>query len=115
LVCFLKGKNMVFTGDALGSGNGVWLFSYNNFISYIESIEKLIKYIEDPVNEIDTKKLTIYGGHSWQKGKMEKLTSKYIYDMQTLIKLIGEGKANEEKTTYNKYLVKIYQDNQHED
>ena len=103
-ILFLKGKNLVFTGDALGSGNGVWLFSYNNFISYNESIDKLIKYIEDPVNEIDTKKLTIYGGHSWQKGKLEMLTSQYIYDMQTLIKMIGEGKAIEEKTTYNKYL-----------
>ena len=103
-ILFLKGKNMVFTGDALGSGNGVWLFSYNNFLSYTESIDKLIKYIEDPINEIDIKKLIIYGGHSWQKGKMDLLTSQYIYDMQTLIKMIGEGKANEEKTTYNKYL-----------
>lgn len=103
-IFFLKGKNLVFTGDAIGSGNGVWLFSYDSFMLYKESIKKLIKYILDPANEVDAEKLIIYGGHYWQKGKMEKLTGKYIFDMQTLIDKIGEGKADEEKVTYNKYL-----------
>lgn len=103
-IFFLKGKNIVFTGDAIGSGNGVWLFSYNSFLSYKESIDRLVNYIRDPVNKIDTGKLVIYGGHYWQKGEKEKLTAQYIFDMQTLIGKIGEGKADEEKVTYNKYL-----------
>lgn len=29
--------------------------------------------------------LVIHGGHSWQRGQLEKLTAQYVYDMQTLI------------------------------
>jgi glyoxylase-like metal-dependent hydrolase (beta-lactamase superfamily II) len=103
-VFFLKDKNLAFTGDALGSGNGVWLFSYDSFLSFKESMDKLIKYLEDPANKIDTGKLIVYGGHFWQKGTREKLDIKYINDMQSLIRRIGEGTADEEKVTYNKYL-----------
>lgn len=103
-IFFLRGKNLVFTGDAIGSGNGVWLFSYDSFIAYISSIDKLVNYIRDRVNGIDTMKLVVYGGHYWQKGKTEKLGSQYIFDMQTLIEKIGQGSAVEEKVTYNKYL-----------
>lgn len=92
-IFILKGKNMIFSGDAIGSGNGVWLFNYESFITYSKGIENLVKYIEDPANLIDSKKLVIYGGHAWQKGKLDKLTSSYIYDMQTLIKKIGENSA----------------------
>ena len=103
-VYFLAGKNLVFTGDAIGSGNGVWLFNYDSFLTYKESIGKLIKYIRDPANNIDLNKLTIFGGHYWQKGEADRLTSQYIFDMQTLIEKIGEGTAEEEKVPYNKYL-----------
>ena len=94
----------MFTGDALGSGNGVWLFSVSSFLAYKESIDRLANYISEPGNNINTEKLVIYGGHYWQKGKMDKLTGQYISDMQILIKKIGDGSASEEKTTYNKYL-----------
>ena len=90
---FLKGKNLVFSGDALGSGSGVWLFNYESFISYIKGIEDLIKYIENPLNRINRNKLVIYGGHYWQRGQMEKLTSRYVYDMKTLIEKIRLGNA----------------------
>ncbi len=103
-IFFLKGKDLVFTGDAIGSGNGVWLFSYKSFIAYKASIDRLINYIRDPGNGIDTGKLVVYGGHYWQKGKTEKLSSQYIFDMQTLVEKIGQGSAEEEKVTYNKYL-----------
>lgn len=96
---FIKDKNMVFSGDAIGSGSGVWLFTYENFISYKPGIENLIKYIEDPANLIDPEKLVIYGGHAWQKGNVEKLTRQYIYDMQTLIEKIGLGTAEIEPRT----------------
>ncbi len=103
-IFFLKDRNLLFTGDALGSGNGVWLFSEKSFLSYKESIDKLVKYVNDPENNINSEKLIFYGGHYWQKGKMEKLTGQYITDMQLLIRKIGDGSASEEKTTYNKYL-----------
>ncbi|HEX2967572.1 MAG TPA: MBL fold metallo-hydrolase [Bacteroidales bacterium] len=103
-IFFLKEKNLVFTGDAIGSGNGVWLFNYDSFITYRNSIDRLIKYIKAPDNKVNTENLTIYGGHYWQKGNAEKLTSQYIFDMQTLIGKIGNGEATKEKVTYNKYL-----------
>jgi glyoxylase-like metal-dependent hydrolase (beta-lactamase superfamily II) len=90
---FIKGRDMVFTGDALGSGNGVWLFGYESFITYTKSIENLIRYIEDPANKINPEKLIIYGGHYWQRGKQEKLTASYIYDMRTLIEKMRLGTA----------------------
>lgn len=93
---FLKDKNLVFTGDAIGSGSGVWLFNYDSFITYIKGIGNLIQYIENPNNHIDPERLVVYGGHYWQRGKREKLTSQYIYDMKTLIERIGSGNAETE-------------------
>lgn len=90
---FLKGKDLVFTGDAIGSGSGVWLFDYESFGRYIAGVDKLISYIEDPLNGIDAGKLVIHGGHAWQKGNLENLTSQYIYDMRTLIQKMSEGTA----------------------
>lgn len=92
---FIKGKDMVFTGDALGSGNGVWLFSYESFIKYTRSIENLIRYLEDPANEINLEKLVVYGGHYWQRGSLEKLDARYIYDMKTLIDKMKQGNSEE--------------------
>ncbi|MBN2590051.1 MAG: MBL fold metallo-hydrolase [Sedimentisphaerales bacterium] len=96
---FLKDKNLVFSGDAIGSGSGIWLFNNDSFFAYIKGIENLIKYIEAPSNNIDTKKLVIHGGHAWQKGELEKLTSQYIYDMKTLIEKIGQGNAETTRST----------------
>ena len=94
---FLKDKNLVFSGDAIGSGSGVWLFNYESFISYNKGIDNLIEYLEDPANRIDLEKLVIHGGHSWQVGTLEKLTVQYVYDMQTLIERIGLGIAETEE------------------
>lgn len=92
---FLKSRNMVFTGDALGSGSGVWLFNYDSFITYAESIDNLIMYLEDPVNKINLEKLVLYGGHYWQRGTQEKLTARYVYDMRTLVEKIKQGESEE--------------------
>lgn len=93
---FLKDRNLAFSGDAIGSGSGVWLFDKESFFTYSKGIDDLISYIEDPVNNIDRDKLVFHGGHSWQVGKLEKLTSQYLYDMRTLIERIGQGSAAEE-------------------
>lgn len=93
---FLEGRDLVFSGDAIGSGSGVWLFNYESFLTYKKGIEKLIGYIEDPVNRINREKLVIHGGHAWQSAGTGKLTAQYIYDMRTLIGKIGDGTAETE-------------------
>jgi len=92
---FLKGRDIVFTGDALGSGSGVWLFNYDSFIKYTKSIDDLIRYIEDTENLVNPEKLILYGGHYWQRGSREKLSGKYIYDMKTLVEKIRKGTSEE--------------------
>jgi len=102
---FLQDGNLVFTGDAIGSGSGVWLFDYESFLAYSESVDELIAYVQDPVNHIDPERLVIHGGHSWQRGTLAKLTVQYIYDMQTLIERIGQGTAEaEEMSTFIPFL-----------
>ncbi len=95
-VFFLRNKNLVFTGDAIGSGSGVWLFSKESFLKYRDGIEHLIGYIEDPSNRIDPENLEIHGGHAWQRGNIEQLSGRYVYDMRTLIERIGQGTAEME-------------------
>jgi hydroxyacylglutathione hydrolase len=95
-VFFLKNKNFAFTGDAVGSGSGVWLFNYESFFAYRDGIENLIAYLEYPANGIDPDKLEIHGGHAWQRGNLEKLTARYVYDMRTLIEKMGLGIAESE-------------------
>jgi hydroxyacylglutathione hydrolase len=95
-VFFLKNKNLAFTGDAIGSGSGVWLFNYKSFIVYRDSVEKLVAYLENPQNHIDLEKLEIHGGHAWQRKGLKKLTAQYVYDMRTLIERMGRGTAESE-------------------
>ncbi len=95
-IFFQEGKNLVFTGDAIGSGSGVWLFNEESFYTYIGAIDKLIAYIENASNNIDREKLRIYGGHYWQCRQTGDLTEQYIYDMQTLIKEMRKGTAKVE-------------------
>lgn len=92
-VYFLEGSNRVFTGDAVGSGSGVWLFTPESFFRYAESIDRLIAYVEDPACGLDPEHLTLYGGHYWQRGRQEHLGMQYLRDMRTLIERIREGRA----------------------
>lgn len=102
---FLKDKDLVFSGDAIGSGSGVWLFNEQSFYTYKNSIDKLIAYIQNPANHIDTDKLQIYGGHFWQGKQVGQLTAQYIYDMRTLIQEMGKGTAQpEEMSSFIKFL-----------
>ncbi len=91
------GKNLVFSGDAIGSGSGVWLFNEESFYVYKESINKLIATMEDTVNHLDPDKLLIYGGHYWQGKEVGELTGQYIYDMRTLIGEMKKGTAEMEE------------------
>jgi Zn-dependent hydrolases, including glyoxylases len=99
---FLRGKHLVFTGDGIGSGNGVWIFSAEGFAQYRRSIDRLIDYIRNPDHEIDEDQLLIFGGHYWQKREKEKLTMRYILDMQKLIAEIKAGTAREERVQFGR-------------
>lgn len=101
---FLKGKNLLFSGDGIGSGNGVWIFSADGFARFRQSVGRLIDYIRDPAHVVDESRLLVFGGHHWQKSEKGKLTMQYIVDMQALIGEIKAGRAREEKVTFNKYL-----------
>lgn len=106
VVFFLDGKNTMFTGDAIGSGHGVWIFNREGFDEYVQAVPKLITYIENPDNGINQDALQIYGGHYWQKDWLElpegkELDMQYIRDMQTLIEQIKEGSAYSEPSNLN--------------
>lgn len=95
-VFFPSGRNMVFTGDAIGSGSGVWLFDEASFPVYRRSIDALLAYIGDRTSGIDSERLVIHGGHAWQRGDLDRLTVQYVYDMRTLIQRIAAGTAEAE-------------------
>lgn len=101
---FLRGKHLLFSGDGLGSGNGVWIFSADGFAQYRQTIDRLIAHIRTPGNGIDESRLLVFGAHYWQKREKEKLTMRYILDMQQLIGEIKAGTAREEKVTFGPYL-----------
>ncbi|MCQ2182446.1 MAG: MBL fold metallo-hydrolase [Bacteroidales bacterium] len=98
MVFFLKGRDIVFTGDAIGSGHGVWIFNTDAFDNYYFAVPHLIDYINDPANGIDKSKLKIYGGHYWQRDwldlkKNEELGYEYIEQMNQLLDQIVAGTA----------------------
>lgn len=98
MVYFVEGANICFTGDAIGSGQGVWIFNKEGFLQYTQSIPKLMAYIQDPANGIDKDKLLIYGGHYHQRSGMQiedgqEMGWWYLEETQELINQIGEGTA----------------------
>ena len=94
-IFFVADKDIVFTGDAIGSGSGVWIFSAEAFAQYKQGITRLINYIDNPANGINREKLIIYGGHSWQGVALWPLGTRYILDMGELIKHIEAGNGYE--------------------
>lgn len=101
-IYFLEGQNMVFTGDAIGSGGGLWIFSTEGFESFLEGFASFVDYIFDKRNGIDADALIIYGGHFWQKQKvnLENLGIQYIQDMYQLLVMMGEGTAESSPVSF---------------
>ena len=56
----LKDENFVFTGDAVGSGGGLWLFDYDSFDLFYGSFRSFMEYIRNPANNISEKQLTLW-------------------------------------------------------
>ena len=64
MVFFLPGQNLLFSGDAIGSGHGVWIFNEEGFNEYVSAVPHLLAALEERgVGD----KLKVYGGHYWQK------------------------------------------------
>ena len=104
----IQGHDLMFTGDAIGSGQGVWIFHAEGFRQYVDGVSHLIEWIEDPTNGINTEALQIFGGHYWQKSglpesmKGKELGMTYLYDMNQLIENIKDGTAVTEPVEFGR-------------
>ena len=101
VVFYMHGNNILFSGDAIGSGHGVWIFNTDAFTKYAAAVPHLIGWIENPENDVNAEKLRIYGGHYWQRDWLPELGDKemgmtYLRDMQQLVNEISEGTASTE-------------------
>lgn len=106
MVFFLDGQNLAFSGDAIGSGHGVWLFDRGCYDNYLGGLVNLVSYIENPANGIDQKALKFYGGHFWQKDWFPEMGDdvfgmEYLRDMQQLVLNIADGSAETEASNLN--------------
>lgn len=115
----VKGRNLLLTGDAIGSGHGVWIFNTEGFNLYREAVPHLVSYVTDPQNGIDSTALRIFGGHYWQKDWMDQarqgqnaptltpleegkeLGMNYLRDMEQLVKQIEASQATSEPSGLN--------------
>lgn len=101
MVFYMHGNDILFTGDAIGSGHGVWIFNSENYKKYSSAVPHLIEWIENPENGVNIEKMRIYGGHYWQRDWLPELEGKemgmsYIRDMQQLLNNIENGSATTE-------------------
>ena len=102
VVFSIQGRNLMFTGDAIGSGQGVWIFHKDGYKQYAASVPQLIEWVENPSNGINTESLRIYGGHYWQRVGLpemkegEELGMTYLRDMNQLIENINAGTVTSE-------------------
>ena len=96
MVFLLQGHDLLFTGDAVGSGHGVWLFNEDAFYQYVSAVPYLIESLEE--RGVNPDKLQIYGGHYWQKDwlklpKGKELGMEYLREMKQLCDEIESGTA----------------------
>ena len=92
----LKEQNLLFTGDAVGSGHGVWIFNEDGFNQYVTSVPSLIETLD--ALGVDPDRLKIYGGHYWQKDWLklpegQELGMEYLRDMKALLDEMEAGTA----------------------
>ena len=95
---FVKGHNLLFTGDAVGSGHGVWIFNTEGFDQYVKAVPHLIAWLKNPENGVDLDALKVFGGHYWQKDwlnlpKGRDLGMEYLDDMKALLDEMEAGTA----------------------
>ena len=113
MVFYLNEYNILFSGDAIGSGHGVWIFNEESFYKYVSAVPHLIAWLENPENGVNLKKLRIFGGHYWQRDWLPELKGremgmKYIYDMQELLFQIERGTAATEPSGLDVRMLDTY-------
>ena len=111
MVYLLQGRDLLFSGDAVGSGHGVWLFNANNFDNYVSAVPYLIEVLEE--RGVNEKRLKIYGGHYWQKDwlnlpKGTELGMQYLRDMKALCDEIESGTAATEPSNLGRPGLETY-------
>lgn len=109
MVFFVEGKDICFSGDAIGSGQGVWLFNMDCFKEYTIGVPKLLAYINDPANGINKDNLIFWGGHYHQRSGLdpaigETMGYSYLEQSQELINQILDGTAESVPVSFNKIL-----------
>ena len=113
MVYYLDGHNLLFTGDAVGSGHGVWIFNEDGFYNYVSAVPHLIEWLEDPEHGVDLDALQIYGGHYWQKDwltlpKGREIGMEYLREMQQLVNDIEAGTASAEPSNLGRQGLDTY-------
>ena len=109
MVYLIKDQNLLFTGDAIGSGHGVWIFNTDGFYQYVSAVPYLIEYLEKSGANLD--KLKIYGGHYWQKDWIKpdrELGMEYIRDMKALLDEMEAGTAATEPSNLGRPNLDTY-------
>lgn len=113
MVFYLHGNNILFSGDAVGSGHGVWIFNEDSFYKYVSAVPHLLAWLEDPENDVDTKHLRIFAGHYWQRDWLPELRGKemgmtYLRDMKQLLDEIESGTAATEPSGLDHPVLDTY-------
>jgi len=111
MVFLLKDQNLLFTGDAVGSGHGVWIFNRDGFNQYVSAVPYLIEYLEE--SGVNPDKLRIYGGHYWQKDWLNlpqgrELGMEYLRDMKALLDEMEAGTAATEPSNLGRPNLDTY-------
>ena len=107
----LKDQNLLFTGDAVGSGHGVWIFNEDGFNQYVTAVPYLIEFLRE--REVDPDALKVYGGHYWQKDWLnlpegEELGMEYLLDMKELLDEMEAGTAATEPSNLGRPGLETY-------
>ena len=110
-VYLLKGQDLLFTGDAIGSGHGVWIFNTDGFNSYVSAVPHLIEALEE--RGVNADKLKVYGGHFWQKDWLKYPKNgtqgmQYIRDMKALLDEMEAGTAATEPSNLGRPNLDTY-------
>ena len=101
VVFYLYENHLLFSGDAIGSGHGVWIFNTQAYEKYHAAVPHLISWLKNPNNGANINRMRIYGGHYWQRDWLPELGDnemgmQYILDMQQLLDNIKNGTASTE-------------------
>jgi glyoxylase-like metal-dependent hydrolase (beta-lactamase superfamily II) len=111
MVYLLKGEDLLFTGDAVGSGHGVWIFNEDGFNRYVSAVPHLLETLE--ARGVDPDRLQVYGGHYWQKDWLElpgnrELGMEYLRDMKAVVDEIEAGTAATEPSNLGRPELDTY-------